>query len=279
MPRRSLHPAGVVAVALALALVVALSAGTASGAAPKLRQPSAGVALAHLVRQTANLPSSAATKKQRARLREAARMARRSARKRPCRSVRELATYRRVLSGIKVKKGRRNARAAAKLGALGPTSLAASRALLGSPRTRGCGGGVKPNKLDAVKTKVLKSDANGMKVRVDLPALRFVDTEGGGRVWTELMLPNTDTPSAPGSPGIPVVAQQLAVPDGAKLNVHVADTSSYTIGGVNVAPAQPDPVDAGPPQPNVHSGPYATAPFVLDPQDYKQHGLQPAAPA
>ncbi|MEA2449852.1 MAG: hypothetical protein QOG63_1784 [Thermoleophilaceae bacterium] len=277
MPRRSLHPAGVVAVVLTL--VVALSAGSASGAAPKLRQPSAGAALAQLVRQTAKLPSSAATKRQRARLRKAAGNARRSARKRPCRSVRKLATYRRVLRRIKVKKGRRNARAAAKLGALGSASLAASRALLASPRTRRCGGGVEPNKLDDVKTKVLKSDAKGMKVRVDLPALRFVDTEGGGRVWTELMLPNTDTPSAPGSPGIPVVAQQLAVPDGAKLKVHVADTSSYTIGGVDVAPAQPDPVDAGPPEPDVHTGPYATGPFILDPDGYKQHGLQPAAPA
>src|SRR3954465_12221003 len=117
MPRRSLHPAAVVAVVLAL--VVALSAGSASGAAPKLRQPGAGAALGQLVRQTAKLPSSAATKKQRARRRRGAGRARRNARKRPCRSVRKLAAYRRVLRRIKVKKGRRNARAAAKLPAPG----------------------------------------------------------------------------------------------------------------------------------------------------------------
>jgi hypothetical protein len=274
MTRVPLQRAGLVAVVLLAAAVFA-----APASAQKLRQPSAGSALAQLVRQTNALPSPAASKKQKAKLRKAAAAARRSARKSPCTSVRQLATFRRVLRGIKVKKGRRNRRGNNSLRALGPASLAASRALIASPRTKRCGGGVKPSKLEDARTTILQSDANGMKVRVDLPALRFVDAEGGGRTWTKLVLPDTDTPSQPGSPGIPVVANTIAVPEGATLKVDAAKTSSYTLDGVDVFPAQIDPVDAGPPPPNMHTGPYATGPFLLDGKDYRERGLQPAEPA
>src|SRR3954469_20875762 len=208
MPRGPGQRAGVVVLAL-LVLVV----GAAPASAQKLRQPSSGSALAQLVRQVNALPSTAASEKQKAKLKKAAAAARRGARKSPCTSVRRLATFRRVLRGIKVKKGRRNLRGNNRLRALGPVSLSASRALLASSRTRRCGGGVKPNKREDVKTTILQSDANGMKVRVDLAALRFVDAEGGGRTWTKLVLPDTDPPSQPGSPGIPVVGNTLAVPE------------------------------------------------------------------
>ena len=99
-----------------------------------------------------------------------------------------------------------------------------------------------------------------MRLRVDLPALRFVDAEGGGRTWTKLVLPNTDTPSEPGSPGIPVVTNTLAVPEGATLKVEATDKTSYTIDGVDVFPAQPDPVDAG--RPAEHPRRAATRPTV-----------------
>jgi hypothetical protein len=274
MPRVLLQRAVLFLVAL---LVLALCAAPAS--AQKLRQPSVGAALAQLVRQTNAVPSSAATKKQKAKLRKAAAAARRSARKSPCTSVRRLATFRRVLRGIKVKKGRRNRGGNNKLHALGPASLTASRALLAGSRTKRCGGGVKPNKREDVKTTILQNDANGMKVRVDLPALRFVDTEGGGRTWTKLVLPDTDAPSQPGSPSIPVVANTIAVPEGATLKVKATDTTSYTLDGVDVFPAQIDPVDAGPAFPNTHAGPYRTGPFLLDSKDYRRRGLQPAEPA
>src|SRR4051794_4716505 len=266
--------AGVVVLAL-----LVLAVGVAPASAQKLRQPSAGSALAKLVRQTGTLPSSAASKKQKAKLKKAAAAARRSARRSPCTSVRQLATFPRVLRGIKVKKGRRNRRGNNKLRALGPASLTASRALIASPRTKRCGGGVKPSKLEDVKTTILQNDANGMKVKVDLPALRFVDEEGGGKTWTKLVLPDTDTPSQSGSPGIPVVANTLAVPEGAKLKVEATGKKSYTLDGVDVFPAQPDPVDAGPAFPNTHAGPYRTGPFLLDPKDYRERGPQPAEAA
>jgi len=272
MPR-ALQRTGAVVVALA---VLATCAAPASG--QKLRQPSAGSALAQLVRQTNALPSSAASKKQKAKLAKAAAAARRSARKSPCSSVRQLTTFRRVLRGIKVKKGKRNRRGNNRLRALGPASLTASRALIASPRTKRCGGGVKPSKLEDVKTTILQNDANGMKVKVDLPALRFVDEEGGGRTWTKLVLPDTDTPSQPGSPAIPMVTNTLAVPEGATLKVEASDKSSYKLDGVDVFPAQPQPADAGP-QIDITKPPYATPPFLVDNADYRKRGNQPAVAA
>ena len=267
----------VTTVVAGLLAVAGLCAAPAS--AQKLRQPSAGSALKQLVSQTNELPSSAATRKQKAKLRKAAATARRNARGKPCASVKQLATFRRTLRGIKLKKGRRNRRGTNSLKALGPLSMAASRALVASPRTKRCGGGVRPSRLEEAKIEILQSDANGMKLRVDLPALRFVDAEGGGRTWTKLMLPNSDSPQDPGSPGIPVVARTLGVPEGATVEVDATRTTSFTIDGVDVFPAQPDPVDAGPPLPNTHAGPYATGPFLVDGKDYRVKGKQPAEAA
>ena len=269
------------AVALAVSLL-ALAIGAAPASAQKLRQPSATSALKQLVRQTNALPSSAATKKQKASLRRNALAARRNARRKPCTSVSQLASFRRRLRGIKVKKGRANRRGANRLKALSPLSMNASRALLASRRTRRCGGGVRPSRLEEPQTTILQNDANGMKLKVDLPALRFVDEEGGGRTWTKLVLPGTDTPAEPGSPGIPVVAKTLAVPEGATLKVEATDSTSYTIGGVDVFPAQPEPVDQGgpvEPAPDFTKAPFAQPPFLLDSADYRKRGNQPAQEA
>jgi hypothetical protein len=267
----SRHPAGLIT----CLIVLALSAAPAQ--AQNLRQPSAGSALKKLVSQTNKLPSSAATRKQKAKLKKAATAARRSARKKPCTSVKQLATYRRSLRGIKVKKGRRNVRGNNRLRALGPLSMTASRALLGSSKTKRCGGGVAPSKLEEPRTTIEQSDANGMKLRVDLPALRFVDADGGGRTWTKLMLPDTDTPAQPGSPGIPVVAKEVGVPEGATMKVAATDSTSYTIDGVDVFPAQPVPADQGPPASvDITKPPYAQPPFLVDSGDYRKRGNVPA---
>src|SRR3954452_18212131 len=264
--RRSVPP-------LVALVVVAVCAAPAS--AQKLRQPSATSSLKRLVSQVSALPSTTATKKQKAKLKKSAAAARRSARKSPCTSVRQLATFRRVLRGIKVKKGKRNRRGNNKLRALGPASLNASRALIANPRTKRCGGGVKASRLEDVKTTILQNDANGMKVKIDLPALRFVDEEGGGKTWTKLVLPDTDTPSQPGSPAIPMVTNTLAVPEGATLKVEATDKSSYKLDGVDVFPAQPQPADAGP-QIDITKPPYATPPFLVDRADYRKRGNPPA---
>jgi hypothetical protein len=232
-----------------------------------------------LVRQTKALPSNAAAGEKQRKLRKVARHARRVARRKPCRAVNDLERYRKVLGTITPKKGRRNRRARNRLAALGPTSLQASRRLLSSRRTRRCGGGVAPNRFKQPKFELLNSDANGLSVQVELPALRFVPATGGGQAWTKLMLPNVQGAGAPGQPGIPTIGNQFGVPDGATVSVQPGATESITLEGVDVFPTQPEPVDQDQPRPDFFSGAFADQPFNLDQGAYGTDGLFPPRPA
>ena len=189
------------------ALTLALVAAPADA---KLKPPPPGKALGALVRQTKALPRAAAPKARKRKLVRLAVSAKRAAKRRPCRSVRRLAGYRRLIGRTKVRKRRR--RAADSVAALGAASMDASRALLASKRTRRCGGGVKPSTRETPKFKVLKSDAKGMRLRVQLPALRFVPALGGGRTWTELMLHQGDAFGEVGKPALPSAATSTASP-------------------------------------------------------------------
>src|SRR5262245_17698201 len=157
--------------------------------------------------------------------------------------------------------------------ALTGAGLAILLALAGAPTTTA------GSPADTATTTVLRSDETGMVVRVDLPKLRLVPEEGGGRRWTRLALPNTDTPSAPGTPGIPVVSSVLAVPDGARLSVAVQDLQTVTLDGVDVYPAQPDPLDDTTRPPDFSAEPFRAEPFTLDRTAYAQPGFTPASPA
>jgi hypothetical protein len=262
----------------ALALLAALALLTlglfaAPASAQKLKQRGAGQSLEILVRQTNALPPAAAPAAKRRSLARAAKAARRASRKRPCASVRQLNRYRRVLRGIRVKKGRRYRLARNRLKRLVPASMNASRALLAKRSTRRCGGGVKPSKLERARISILRNDMNGMRLRVRLPALRFVDATGGGRAWTKLVLPNTDSPGAPGTPGIPFVSSTVGVPDGATLEVDATKATSYTIQQVDVFPNQPEPVDQGgivTEPPDFEAPPFSSPPFEFDRDAYRR---------
>jgi Peptidase family C25/Propeptide_C25 len=258
---------------LIVLLLPALSAAPAS--AQKLKQPGAAKSLRVLVRQTNALPAAAAPKAKKQKLARAAKSARRTARGRPCASVRQLARYRGVLRGIRVKKGRRFRRATNRLAALGPAAMNASRALLAKRATRRCGGGTKPSKLESARFRILKNDTSGMRLRVQLPALRFVNRVGGGRTWTKLVLPRTDSPGRAGTPGIPMVSDILGVPAGATLDVDATRATSYTIQQVDVFPNQREAVDQSTPGPGSRAI-FASPPFTFDPSAYRRAGTFPA---
>ena len=205
IPARRLFATTVVA-----SLMVAIAIGPPAQAAS-----SPTSTIKSLVKKTNALPSSIVSKKQKAKLRKSVAHAASVAKKKPCSAVSDLGRYRRILRAIKVKRGKRLAKAAAKLSALGPASVGASQKLLADKRTKRCGGGVAASTLPSTSTEVLKSDENGMSVRVKLPALKLVPETGGGQTWTKLVLPDTQAPNAPGAPGIPVVSSSFGVPDGA----------------------------------------------------------------
>jgi hypothetical protein len=267
---------------LVVAAATALVAGPASG--QDSRRTGAGGALKALTKQTNKLPARAASAAEERKLSSAATAAKRAWPKRACAAVRKLERYRSVLEGVRIKRRRQATTATEKLRALGPASMDVSRALLASKRTKPCGGGVRPSGLEEAEFSVLQSDANGMRIRVQLPALRFVDAVGGGQMWTKLLLPDTDAPTAVGTPGVPMASDVYGVPQGATVDVEVTKTSSYEIGAVDVFPRQPDPVDEGdraaaPLFPDTHAPPYSTPPFQIDRDAYDQGGQFPAQAA
>src|SRR3954470_18856532 len=86
------------------ALTLALVAAPANA---KLKPPPPGKALGALVRQTKALPHAAAPKARRRKLVRLAVSAKRAAKRRPCRSVRRLARYRRLGGRTKVEQRKR----------------------------------------------------------------------------------------------------------------------------------------------------------------------------
>ena len=258
---------------------VLLSAVIGSGEAAAAPAKGTSAALRALVGKTNALPRSAASRAQRARLRRAARRARAVARRRPCSAVASLGSFRRVLRGVKPKSGRRFRRSNQQLARLAPDSLKASFLLLRDNRTRRCGGDVRRNGIKSTSTRVLQSDINGMRLRVRLPDLRYVPQTGGGRTWTQLMLPNTDSPGRPGTPGIPVSSSQFAIPDGASVSIDAKASDKYTVDGVDVYPIQPEPVDADSPAPDFSKGRFADRPFELSDSAYARNAPVPSQPA
>jgi hypothetical protein len=265
-------------------LLMAGSAGVAQAAKKPAKKVSVSSALRTLDRQAATLPKTLVSRTQRRKLHDAARRARLTSKAKPCSSVAALTRFRAVLRTVKPRKGKRNARANLRIAALGPASLAASRLLLADKRTKRCGGDTKPSTLTEAKTSVLSSDINGLRVRVELPAVQFTPRSAGGKSWTQLVLADTSAGLGDtGAPGIPVVASTFAVPDGATVAVKTGKTDSYTLDGVDVFPTQPDPVDAAAPTPGVKPDfskpPFADAPFTIDRKAYASDKPFPAKPA
>lgn len=264
------------------AAVIAVSAALLAGPAPASAAVQKAPSLGALVTQTKLVPLVVLTKSQRRNLLRFAAHARTSAKRRPCVAVLDLSRYRRVLRTVKVRQLASRKKANRRLAALGPASILATGRLLSSRRTKACGGGIVPSTRSNTKTTVMSSDTNGMRVEVKLPALHFTPRAAGGKTWTQLSLPDVDATGGPGKPGIPVVSSTLAVPDGAKLTVIPGSTESYTLDGVDVFPAQPDPLDAASstsPAPNFLTGPFADKPFTLDKTAYLTPGFFPAKPA
>ena len=262
----------------ACAATLLLAAG--GGEALAAKKPTAKSALRTLVKQTRTLPAPAAPAAQRRALKRLARHAARSARRRPCAAVRDLARFRRVVRGIRVRTGSRKLRRAGqRVAALGPASLTASRLLLASRRTRRCGGGFSATTREAPKVRIVASNSRRLRIRVTLPELHFAARQAGGRTWTELGLRTSDAPSRPGTPAIPVVSDFFAVPDGARMRLRTNDVDRVAVDGVDVFPAQPDPVDDVTAPPDFHAPPFASAPFQLNRRAYTSDRRFPARTA
>jgi hypothetical protein len=266
-------------------------------AAKSTKTVNATSTLASLVKQTRGLPAAAASRSAKASLLRNANRARSIARRSPCSALSRLSAFRKTLRTAKIRPNRRltnraKARLRARLTALGPASVKASRKLLADRRAKSCGGGVIASTRKSVKATVMSSDTNGMTLRVSMPQLRYAAQTGGGKNWTQILLPNTDTNGADGKPGIPVVSELIGVPDGAKMTVVPGSSESYRIEGVDLYPTQPEALDApdrpipggfppgtNPPKPDFDEGQFKQPPFTIDNSAYRNDSLVPAKPA
>ncbi len=263
---------------LAASLLVCGLWSSAAGIAANSKGNAVTAPLRTLVAKTDALPANALPKGKRLGLEKTAADARVWAGKRPCKAIRDLAHFRRILLGVKVRRGRKGTKRGVRIATLAPLSLRATSGLLASKRTKACGGGTKPSRRHTTEVKILRSDANGLKLKVQLAQLRFVPKTGGGRTWTQLTLTGTEAPGKPGTPGIPALSNLIGVPDGAKVVAKAANVDSYDLGGVNVYPAQPDPADAIVKAPSFGKPPFVNGSFVVDEKAYRAKGLQPDNP-
>ena len=197
-----------------------------------------------------------------AKLLRLARAAKSNAKKHTCTSVKALSSYRKTMQSTKVlrKPKKKAGKTLDKLAGLTSLSSQASLLLLSSSKTKKCGGGVAASTLDEAKTTVLESNAEHLKIAVELPKVLLTPQTEGNKTYTEMLAPNTVTNGEPGQPGIPSVGELYGVPDGAQVSVSVTESKSVTLDNVQLYPTQPDVVDDV--QPPNFDGPPFTAPFV-----------------
>ncbi len=261
--RRQVLTASVVAMA-----VIPLGAGPASAAPAKA--PTAASESRALVSSTKAL--SKKTPK-RARLIVLANRIKSQQAKQPCEAIKTINLYRGAVQKLPKSSRKRAVSTDAR-------ALALSQRLLRSKRAAACGGGAGPATVLEATPAIGRSAADGLDVSVKLPEVNLSSVDRGGKLWTELSAKGTDAPQLPGQPAIPVAAYSVAVPDGATLEATAVAGASYTLPGVDVVPAQPDPVDAGSdtPAPNFRAGAFMDGKFV-GPGDAYKGGIFPAKPA
>src|SRR5436305_4605674 len=247
----------------AFVMAVGLVGGSAA-AATRTPSPQGRVtaALKTLTTDLGKLGPKQASKPTRKALLKTAGRARRRSRRAPCQSLQVLSQLRAELIAIRVPKvkGRRPAAGSAR-GRIAADVLQAQVALLQLPAAKRCGGGVTSKVTQGTPT-VLASDATHMQLRLDLPAPTFVAQHVGDKDWLQMFMPGmATTGGTPGNPGLPATTQFFGIPNGANVSITVDKTQGYDVGGVNLYPEQPQPVDAKPPPP---SSLFANRPYKLN---------------
>lgn len=260
-------------------LLAVLSAGTAaSGAATASATPSAEAAkrLNTLVRHTRALPKRLVKRRHKVVLLRLAKSAKRTSRRNPCKSVRTLRSYRRRLKRVRRPRVKgRTPTTSSRRGQLESDTLAANVALLALPRARRCGG--QPVSVTQAKADVLESDERHLRLSVALPLPTFKAHQVGGSEYQQMFMEGAGETGDEGKPGLPILGQFFGVPEGADVTVTVNGTTGYNLGGINLFPHQPDPVDQVPGQPPLSD--FLEDPFVKSKRAYRSRKPFPAQPA
>jgi Peptidase family C25/Propeptide_C25 len=267
-----------VALGVGLALLLASTAVSHAASASASPQTQAAKRLNTLVRDTRKLPKRLVTRRNKAALVRLAKSAKKTSKRNPCRSVRTLRAYRRKLKRVRRPRIRTNApTTSSRRGQLESDTLAANVALLALPRARRCGG--KSVTVAEAKADVLESDERHLRLRLSLPLPTFSAHQVGGSEYQQMFMEGAGETSGEGKPGLPQLSEFFAVPVGADVSVKVNDSEGYDLGGVNLFPHQPDPVDAAPPPGAPPLSEFLEDPFVKSKRAYRSRKAFPANPA
>jgi hypothetical protein len=272
-----------VVLTVAACLVLLVPLGAPSALARKAPSPQKQVARAFqlLVRDTQKTPRKAVEKSRRAALVRTAARAKRQARRRPCASLKTLRTYERQLKGVRVRAHRtRDNRptGGSPRGRLESRLLNLRAALLQTPRSKRCGGG-KRSRVSETRASLLTNTEKRLKVRVQMPPPQFVAHQVGGRDFLEMAMEGMDVSGDVGKPGLPMESTFFAIPDGAKVKIHVGNVQGYTIPDVQLYPLQKQPVDLALPKGAPPASTFADPPFRLNDRAYSSKGTFPRSPA
>jgi hypothetical protein len=254
---------------LLVLLAAALVALPASAFAKKAPSPQTQVSRAfkQLVKDTRVLPKAVVAKRARARLRHVAAVARKQARRRPCKAIKTLGQFRRSIRKVRERK-KNGATITSFRGRLRADLLEVNSALMQLSRAKRCGGGRRA-KVDTVQSKVLHSDAKSLRMRVSLPPPKFVEQQGGGQDFQQMYMDGMGESDVNGKPGLPLSSDFFGIPVGANVQLHVNGTQGYDLHGVNLFPHQEPPVDAAAPPGAPPLTDFLEGPFQIDRKVYR----------
>jgi hypothetical protein len=263
------------------AVVLAAAAATALAAPAAAQQPNPTTtttnAVTRLVNDSAALTEAdAGADTRRALAARAARIQRLSLR-RPCRAVRLVRGYRKLLPGVTDERAAPTAGRpgpASKRGTLERDALAVDAGLKQLPGTRRCGGGATKAGA-AVDSRVRRSDKRRLKFHVTLPVARWEARSGGGADFIGVNMDGADAIGAVGDPAVPAFTRMFAVPRGARMKVRVTNARGYTLDGIDLFPKQDQAVDQALPQDFLPEETFADKPFKIDGGAYKGRGAVP----
>jgi hypothetical protein len=266
-----------------LAKILAVGLAALAAAAPAVAQAPNPVttttnAVTRLVNDTNALTESDADADTRAALADSAARIQRDALERPCRAVKRIRGYRKLLPGVDdtrptLPDGRPGA--ASKRGTLERDALAVDAGLKQLPGTRRCGGGA--TKAGAtLLSRVRRSNKKVLKFRVTLPVARWEARSGGGADFIGVNMDATDFVGSVGDPAVPAFTRMFAVPRGARISARVSKVRGYTLEDIDLFPKQEQAVDQAEGLfEDTDPAVFADKPFEIDEGAYESRGPVP----
>jgi len=149
-----------------------------------------------------------------------------------------------------------------------------------------CGGGSNPSVVPPtppaeVRTEIVASDNQGLQGTLRMPAPVLIPVTDGGRDWTRIVLPGSDSQSGPaGEPGVPLCRWLFAIPLGASPTLTSMEIKRGARLPLRLYPYQPMATEASVevddyPDSEPPAALYAGDPFTVDAGAYARPGTYP----